>query len=562
MTHEELNKILSLPRETPNFEFKECSANISILGKDGDKMNKKSLYGYCAALGNEGGGKLILGVSDKINFKTGKRDIVGTNAIQNFQDAEEKIFNKLGRKIKIEKLFFNDRMVQIVSIPSHPIGAVFRFYGIPLMRNGEELKEMDDETLRILLNEERDDFSAKICEGAKFEDLNQAAIERIRRNWIEKIKQQKSEQGLVQIITNCSEYALLEKLGIIVKGKITNAGILLMGKEDALAKYIPNAEIIFEYRVNPNQIHYDFRFEWRKAYVLMILELEKEINARNMRTPFKQGFFELDIWAFDLWSYREAINNAFAHREYFNRTEPIFIKMSPEGVLIKSPGSFLPGVNLGNVLDIEGKWRNRILMEALQKIGAVERSGLGLDRIFIKTISDGKGLPDFIGTNKEYVILNIPAKIRDLNFVYYLQNIERAKQINFITKDFIYLQKIKDDGKIDNKERLHYFFMLGIIEKVGRSRGQKYILSKNFYEFIDNRSEYTRKKWLSKEQQKQVLVNYFQQHKKGRVSDFKELFENRLSNQKINILLNDLREMSLVYFDGKPKSRSAYWKIF
>ena len=564
MTKEEFYKILSINRENENIEFKEAKNQFSILGKtEKGKNSKMSIYAYCVAIGNMGSGKIIFGVKDKINPKTGKRDVVGTNAIQNLEKTKKEIYEKLGRKIEIEEFFENSKKIQIVHIPQHPLGKPFEFYDVPLMRNDENLVKMDKGTLTEILNERQNDFSAEICENAKIEDLDKEAIKKLRQKWIEKIDKQKNkEKGkLASIISSCSDKKLLEKLGIIFKNKPTNAAILLAGKENFLAKYFSNSEFIFEYRLNPNQLHCDYRFECREAFISAIDKIEKEINARNTRTPLKKGFFELDIWAFDLWSIREAINNAFAHRKYFNRTEPVFIKMSPDKISIKSPGGFMPGVSPENVLDIEGKWRNRSLMEALQKIGIVERSGVGLDRIFIKTISDGKGLPDFNGTNSEHVILNVPAKIRDLNFVYYLQKIIQEKQINFTAKDFIYLEKIRTEGKIEDKKRIDYFYKIDIIEKVGKSRGQRYILSKNFYEFIDKKSEYTRKKWLSKEQQKQVLLNYFTQHKKGRKNDFRELFEYKLTDRQIDILLNKLRKEEELFFDGKQRSPKAYWKI-
>ena len=116
MTREELNKLLALDSETEQLEFKESSGQISILGKDQEKTIKKSLLGYCVAIGNEGGGHLVLGVKNKINLKTGMRDIAGKNAIQNIQKAKEEIYKVLGRSIVIEEIPTEKGKVQIVSI--------------------------------------------------------------------------------------------------------------------------------------------------------------------------------------------------------------------------------------------------------------------------------------------------------------------------------------------------------------------------------------------------------------------------------------------------------------
>src|SRR3989344_2638121 len=510
MTREELNKLLASSSETVHLEFKESSGQLSILGKDETrvgKINIKSLYGYCVAIGNEGGGKLILGVKNEINPSTGMRDIVGTNAIPNVQKAEEEIYKVLGRKIEIENIDTETGKVQVVHIPSHPTGEPFKFHGVHLMRNGENLEEMDNGTLTRIINEMRSDFSAQINMDVSFEDFDPDAIEMLKKKWIEKSK----NNDLVTL----GGREVLEKLLLITKDGITNACILLVGKSEAIAKLIPCSEIFLEWRFESGKPEHDLRDIFRGPYILVQDRIWNFVNSRNTRVPFKQGFFEQDIWAYDEDSVREAALNAFAHREYQNRIDPIYVRISPEKISVKSAGGFLPGVNAENALDIEGQWRNRRLMEVLGMIGLVERAGIGLDRIYKATISQGKGLPDFEGTTNEFVVLNIPAKIKDLNFVYYLQKIQAETQIKIDIKDFIDLEYIREHGKTLNKERPAVFLEKGIIEKTGKGRGVKYILTKNFYEFIDNRSEYTRKKWLSKEQQKQVLLNYLDQHTKG-----------------------------------------------
>jgi len=553
----ELDKLLSSDRENEHLEFKEMSGQISILGKDesrGSGAQMKSLYGYCVAIGNEGGGKIIFGVKDKINLKTGKRDIVGTNALPNIQKAKEQIYGVLGRRIDVEEVPTEKGKVQIVMVPSHPLGEPFNFYGLYLMRNGEHLEKMDTGTLAKIINENSPDFSALINKDATRNDLDEKAIEILKQKWIEKSENKELEK--------CGQYEILEKLMLISGEKITNACLLLVGKEDSLARLIPNSEVFLEWRLDDNKAEYDLRKIIRKAYIIAEEEIWDFVESRNSRVPFKQGFFEMDIWSYDRQTIREAVLNAFAHREYKNRTEPIYVRVSPEKVTVKSAGGFVSGVTVENIFDVEGKWRNYLLMDALGKIGLVERAGFGLDRIYKTTILQGKGAPDFKGTSNEYVTLNIPAKVKDINFVYFLQKIEKEKQLAIdATKDFIELEKIRENGKTSDKERLKFFIEHGIIEKIGKGKGTKYVLAKKFYEFIDNRGEYTRKKWLSKEQQKEVLMNYFRQHKQGRMADFVGLFENRLNNNQIFILLNGLREEELIYFDGKRRSNKGIWKI-
>ncbi len=552
MTREELNKLLAADTETERLEFKEAKGQLSILGKDGERMNRKSLYGYCVAIGNEGGGKLVLGVKNEVNRATGMRDIVGTNAIQNVQKAREEIYRVLDRSIEIEEIATECGTVQIVHIPAHPIGQAFKFHGVPLRRNGEDLVEMDDARLQDIMLETRGDFSARVAGGATMADLDPVAVALLKKKWLDK----KQDADL----KSYSEEEVLRKLLLVTSEGVTNAAILLVGTTEALARYIPQAEIFLEWWSDEKLPEYERRDILREAFVLAQEKIWKFVDARNTRVSLREGFFESDIWAYDKESVDEAVLNAFAHREYFNRTEPAYVHISPERLSVKSAGGFLPGVTAENALYAEGKWRNRRLMEALGEIGLVERASVGLDRIYRATISQGKGLPDFNGTTAEYVVLNVPAKIKDVNFVYFLQKIQEGGQfaINPL-RDFIELEHIRESGKAADRERLAQFLSWGIVEKVGRGRGVKYILTKSFYEFVDNRSEYTRKRWLSKEQQKQVLLNYLEQHGRGRKDDFRKLFEGKLSDYSIFVLLNELRNSGQVVFTGRERSRTSDW---
>ena len=64
-------------------------------------------------------------------------------------------------------------------------------------------------------------------------------------------------------------------------------------------------------------------------------------------------------------------------------------------MVISSPGGFIGGITPDNILHHEPKARNRLLAEMFQKIGLVERAGMGRRRIFIPTLAYGKRLPRY-----------------------------------------------------------------------------------------------------------------------------------------------------------------------
>ena len=166
------------------------------------------------------------------------------------------------------------------------------------MRNCEQLVEMDKSTLTDILNEKQNDYSAKFCDTATIEDLDLNAIKMLKEKWAKKSGNQE--------FLKLSDNEVLEKLLLKDKNKLTNASVLLLGSEKVLARNFANSEFIIEWR-NKEKLDADFRKNIRKPFLLAFDKIWKIIEVRNIRTPFKQGFIELDIWAYDEKSTREAL---------------------------------------------------------------------------------------------------------------------------------------------------------------------------------------------------------------------------------------------------------------
>lgn len=211
MTLLDLKNLLSSP-ETEHIEYKEARSGFSVLG--GEKKERKSVLGYAVAIGNEGGGVLVLGVNDK-------RQIVGTNALMNPEEVKSQIYAQLGKRIEIEELYDGKNRVVVIHIPERPRGDIFRFYGIPLMRVGEELREMDTSMQREILNEVYADFSAQICPGATIQDLDETAIQMLRERW--------STKSRNPSISSLSNEKLLSDLELIDEsGHITYTALIIL----------------------------------------------------------------------------------------------------------------------------------------------------------------------------------------------------------------------------------------------------------------------------------------------------------------------------------------------
>src|SRR3989344_1878294 len=449
---EDIDDILQ-NRENEVLEFKEARSNF----------DSRERSDNCAAIANAGGGRLLLGVSDG-----GK--VVGTSVYSGtLNKVPHDVNQAIGVWVVVEEVPHTKGRVVVFDIPARPVGHCVKSNGRYLIRKGDSLVEMDSETMREILNEIQPDFSSGIVKGLAIDDLDDRAITDFKKRMAEKTGN--------HTLINSSTVQILKDAELVRDDKLTLACLILLGKKEKIAELLPQAEIIYEWRSTPEQIHHDFRASWRAPYFLVYDEIWQTIHARNLRTPYQEGFIQQEVLAFDEKSCREAVNNAIAHRDYSIGGRSTFIYASPQSFAVVSPGGFPEHITPENILKDAPHWRNRLIAEAFERTKLVEKSGQGMDVIFDATIRHGKGLPDFTGTDAHTVRINIPAKVKDAEFVRFLEKIINEKQISFSFDEIYELELLREQKVVASPRHKEKFLKLGIVEKIGKTSGTKYMLS-------------------------------------------------------------------------------------
>ena len=519
--------------EGSRIEFKRAAGGLHF----------EELVKYCVALANEGGGVMLLGVTDKR-----PRQVVGTRAFPEPGRTEAGLFEQLRRHIPLEEYWHDDKRVLIVHIPSRLPGSAWEYQGAFLMRAGDALVPMSDEQLRRIHEEAGPDFSAEICPRATIDDLDPAAVEVLRQLW-----QKKSSQ---QDIAVRSPEQLLADAELIVDGHITYAALILLGVRESLGRHLGQAEIIFEYRSTEAPGPAADRHEFRQGFFPALDEIWRLINLRNDLQHFQQGLFIWDVPTFSERAVREAVLNAVAHRDY-RRGGSVFIRQFQRRIEIVSPGGFPAGITPENVLWQQNP-RNRRIAEVLSKCGLVERAGQGFDLIYRECIRQSKPLPDFSRTDEHSVWLTLRGDIQDPEFLRYLEEVGQERAASFSTEDFLIIDLGHREQPIPDylKSRIQHLLDQGVIERVGRGRGVRHLLSRRFYRFLGQSGVYTRKLGLDRETNKALLLK----HIAGNAPEgcrFREIAQvlPSLSRSQIQKLLAELKREERVYTVGKQADR-------
>ena len=358
------------------------------------------------------------------------------------------------------------------------------------------------------------DLSAQPLSDAAIDDLDPAEIKHLRtaiNKW----------HGETSLLTLTDE-DLLKALHLITDISGANvptiAGMLLLGDEARLLQLLPAAQTAFQVfsgtELRVNRISH-------KPLLTMMDNCLDLLTAWNPTTELADGLFRIPIPEFNEDAFREALVNAFAHRDY-TKLSLTRIIINEEGLTISSPGSFINGVNLKNLLTAEPHGRNPALADALKRIGLAERSGRGIDRIFAGSIIYGRPWPDYSESDEETVKVFIPHAHPDLPFARILADEREKTGQPLPINSMLILSLLRTEYNLSSSEIssltnisaarlrpvLHTLLEHGLIETKGQGKSQSYILSARLYKGSQNTSIYIRQAGIDAVRQPELILNY------------------------------------------------------
>lgn len=332
------------------------------------------------------------------------------------------------------------------------------------------------------------DFSAQPVPGAVYEDLDPLERERLRQL----IQTYHGEVTLLEL----SEEELDKALQLVVEadGTLlpTYAGMLLLGRREKLRTLVPTAEAAFLMmhgsEVSTNETFY-------LPLLAAIQRLLDFVQARNPEQEMDFGMFRLSIPAFDHRAVREAVVNAFSHRDY-TRLGRVLVRMDESGLTVSNPGGFIEGVSIENILNAQPHGRNPVLADALKRIGLAERSGRGVDRIYEGSLRYGRDLPDYSETTATSVTLFIPQGTPDKHLVSLLVRQQQRTGVPMPLNALLALNALKQARRMTAAElsretripetklraTMEHLLESGLIEAMGTGRSRVYLLGARSYQ--------------------------------------------------------------------------------
>jgi len=531
--YETIEELLTAP-EGEHYEFKEA----------GNNMDFQEALKYCCALANCGGGKLILGITDRR-----PRKVIGSAAFSQPERTRNGLMDKLRVRVDFYLEEYKDKRVLVFIVASRPIGLYVQADNKAWWRQGDSLVPMPAEVMRKIFAETGHDFSNDVCPGAAIKDLDTNAIELFRSKWIEKSGNKR--------IKNLSVKQLLIDSEAMIDNGITYAALILFGTRSALGRFLPQSEIVFEYRSSEASGPAQQREEFRTGFFSCYDRIWELINLRNDKQHYQDGLFVFDIPTFNERVVRESLLNAVSHRNY-QLSGSVFVRQYRDRLVVESPGSFPEGITLDNILNKQSP-RNRRIAEMLALCGLVERSGQGMNLIYELSIKEAKSLPDFEGTDDYFVCITLNGIILDKRMLSLLSKIGNERLESFLTDDFLIINALFHEQKLSSNLRLHTkkLIDMGIIENAGRG---KYVLARSFYAVTGKAGVHTRIVGLDRETNKELVLKHIRKNG-NEGTPLKELHQVLPSHSRNQIqdLLRELRNEKRIYVEGN--TNAAKWYI-
>lgn len=284
------------------------------------------------------------------------------------------------------------------------------------------------------------DYSSLPVSGATRQDFDPLERERLRQM----IDQYHGDRALLTL----SDQELEGALGLIRQQGSeripTTAGMLILGRETVLRRFLPTHEVAFQVLQGTQVRVNDF---YRTPLLKTFGRVMEQCTARIEEDEILVDGFRVPIPNYDIHAVREAIVNAFTHRDY-TRLGAVHVRMESDGLVVSNPGGFVEGVTIDNLLKVDPRSRNPLLADIFKRIGLAERTGRGIDLIYEGTLRYGRPVPDYSRSDYVAVVLQLKDAPADLPFFRMVLEEEKRRGAHIPLDALMLLTQLRENAPL------------------------------------------------------------------------------------------------------------------
>lgn len=551
MTENELKEFLlrSYPIEDEKCDWKEMkNLKNSFNGHEGEDV-----MSYVSGIANMEGGDLVIGVEDKT------LNIIGTDLTKFNLDKnsavlkiKENCVNISSEGLSVDEYITSDtqKTVWVIHIPKHLPRKPVYAHKHALQRIKDSLVFITPERESAILNESVSEgnaskWTATVLPDATLDDLDPKAILKAREQYKEVYPSKAKE------VDSWDDIKFLNKAKITIKGKITIAAIILLGKEESEHYLLPSVCKIRWTLKNEKGENLDYEI-FSIPMILAIDEVGKKIrNTKYEYTIAGNMFPEPPMYRYDVFTLREPLNNAIGHQDYKKDARIEVIEYDNDHLVFQNYGSFLPGSVEKVVLEDspESIYRNPFLIEAMRNVHMVETEGGGIRKLFEQQRKRFFPMPEYDLSGGK-VKVTIDGKVIDEQFAKILVQVPDMSMSDILLLDKVQKQKRLSDDEIKYMRK----------KKLIEGRKPNVFLSRNIVrqtKDVGLKATYVKNKSFDDEYFRKLIIQYLEKFSIAKRSDIDDLLMGKLSDvltidqkkNKIKNLLYQLRKNNIIETD-------------
>ncbi len=439
---------------------------------------RREILETISAFANSKGGKILVGIEE--NKDGSVKEIVGIK-------IKGKEIENLGNEIKqntdpviypsIEIKRIEEKSVLVIEVKESPLKPVFtKIDGIPVAfkRVGKTNQKIDVNELRRIISEGNEFlWDSQVCEKATLDDINE---EKVR--WF--LKEARKQRGL-KIPEDAHIEEVLMRLKLLEDGKLTNAAILLFGKEPM---FLQSEVKCIRFSGNePVKPYIDF--QTLEGSVFDLIDNARDFVLRNIRKAIwlvPEKVQREEKYEYPPDAIREAIVNAVVHRDYLFPSK-VQVRVFDDYIEIWNPGRLPEGWTVETLRrKHESMPKNPLLFRQLFWVKYVEDVGGGTLDMIEECQRWGIPEPEFEDTETSLVV-TFRRSILTEEYIHALdiKNTQKRAIEHIVTHGKItrseYERLLGVHERQANRE-LKELIELGLIERRGGGYNVYYILSR------------------------------------------------------------------------------------
>lgn len=384
---DQLDQVVADDLEDQDLDFKQWKGSL-------DHM-VKLVVEMAVCMANGGGGTVVFGVADKVKGR--RKAISGVPLEVDVNRLKKAVYDSTDPKLTpvFEEIAVSEGTGRLLAMQIHPgMPPYTDTSGRAKIRIGKDCNPLTG-TLRkkLMVETGESDVTAEATEAPWPSLVSPVAMEALR----EVAAEERAPRELLAL----SDEDFLVQLQLLKKGRLSKAGLLLCGKKEAILGAFPTH--VWTFLRMESDTRYGDRKDGSEALPIALREMEQRINLDNPIDTLELGLIHPEVRAYPTIALREALMNAFCHADY-RLPGPILVKQYPDRLEISNPGGFIGGITERNILHHPPVSRNPALVEALAKLRLVNRSNLGISRMFEAMLIEGKLPPQITETGDSVTV--------------------------------------------------------------------------------------------------------------------------------------------------------------